>query len=445
MTVIVRFAPSPTGLIHVGNVRTALMNWLYARKQGGKFLLRQDDTDVERSTQAYADAIQTDLAWLGLTHDLFAKQSDRFAEYDAARDTLVAAGRLYPCYETPDELDRKRKRQKARGLPPVYDRSALDLSDEDKAKLDAEGRKAHWRFKLDRQAVEWTDLIRGEVSIDAASMSDPVLIRADGSYLYTLCSIVDDIDFGITHVVRGEDHVANTGAQIQIFKALGGTPPDFAHHPLLVGADGSPLSKRLGSLSITGMREAGYEPMALLSQLAKIGTSDPVEVRTALDELVEEFDFAKISRSPARFDEKELDNLNAHLLAKKAYGEVADRLSAMDIGGGEAFWEAIRDNITRLEDAKGWWAIIDGAATPVIDNPEFTAVAADLLPPEPWDGESWKQWTDAVKEATGAKGRALFMPLRQALLGRDHGPEMAIIMPLIAPDKVKARLMGETA
>ena len=442
MTVTVRFAPSPTGKLHVGNVRAALWNWLFARKEGGKFILRIDDTDQERSTKDYEDGIKNDLAWLGLGWDGTVNQSDRFARYDAARDKLIADRLLYPCYETAEELDRKRKLQRARGLPPVYDRAALKLSDDEKAKLEAEGRKPHWRFKLSQTPVQWTDLIRGETTVDTASVSDPVLIREDGMYLYTLPSCVDDIDLEITHVMRGEDHVTNTGVQIEIFKALGGEPPRFAHHSLLVGKNGEGLSKRLGSLSVEAMREAGLEPAAITSLLAKLGTADPVVPVGDLRALAQSFDFGRIGRAPARFDMAELEALNGKLLHDTDYDAVASRIEAM--GGDEALWLAVRGNIAKLEDAAHWVRVIKGEIDPVIENEDLTAAAAALVP-ETLDAESWGALTAALREKTGAKGKALFMPLRLALTGEKHGPDMAAIFPLIGAEKARARLNGERA
>ncbi len=442
MTVKVRFAPSPTGKIHVGNVRAALWNWLFARKSGGVFLLRIDDTDRERSTKAYEDGIREDLAWLGLNYDETFSQSSRIDRYDAARDKLIADGLLYPCYETAEELDRKRKIQRARGLPPVYDRAALALDDEQKAALEAEGRKPHWRFKLSQQAVKWNDLIRGETTVDTASVSDPVLIREDGMYLYTLPSCVDDIDSGVTHVIRGEDHVTNTGVQIEIIKALGGEAPQFAHHSLLVGADGQGLSKRLGSLSIEAMREDGLEPASITSLLAKLGTADPVLPQSDLMALAESFDFERIGRAPARFDMTELEALNAKILHETPYEKVQERLEAL--GVGPSLWEAVKGNITRLKDAAAWIDVIDGEIDPVIEDSAFAAAAAELVP-DHLDADSWTVFTNAVKAATGAKGKNLFMPLRLALTGRARGPEMAALFPLIGAEKARARLKGERA
>ena len=442
MTVKVRFAPSPTGKIHVGNVRAALWNWLFARKSGGIFVLRIDDTDRERSTQAYEDGIRADLGWLGLNYDETMSQSARFADYDAATEKLKNAGLLYPCYESAEDLDRKRKIQRARSLPPVYDRAALSLTAEQIAAYEAEGRKPHWRFKLSQTQVKWNDLIRGETTVDTASVSDPVLIREDGMYLYTLPSCVDDIDLAITHVMRGEDHVTNTGVQIEIIKALGGEPPQFAHHSLLVGADGQGLSKRLGSLSIEAMREDGLEPASITSLLAKLGTADPVVAQNDLMALAASFDFDRLGRAPARFDMAELEALNAKLLHETAYDDVADRLKPLGVSA--ALWEAVKGNIIRLNDAAEWIDVVDGAVDPMIDDADF-AKAASALVPDALDEHSWSTFTNAVKEKTGAKGKALFMPLRLALTGRERGPEMAALFPLIGAEKARARLNGERA
>ena len=442
---IVRFAPSPTGRLHVGNVRTALINWLFAKGQQGKFILRIDDTDTERSTQEYEDGIRTDLAWLGLTWDDSFSQSDRFAEYDAAADKLREMGLLYPCYETADELDRKRKIALSRGRPPVYDRAALALSDDDKAKLEAEGRSPHWRFKLSGERIEWNDLVRGPQSIDTSSLSDPILIREDGSYLYTLPSVVDDIEAKITHVVRGEDHVTNSGAQIEIFKALGGTAPDMAHTPLLIGADGQGLSKRLGSLSMGELRTQGYEPMAVCSLLAKIGTSDNVEARESLEQLVAEFDFGKIGRAPARFDEAELLSLNAAILHGLPFEAVKDRLAAVDPrAADETFWSVVRENCSLLPEVAGWVETVFGDVTSLVDAEDkaFIATAAKLLPEGELTGDSWSAWANAVKAETGRKGRGLFMPLRKALTGQEHGPDMSALLPLIGRERALARLQS---
>ncbi|MGE0410259.1 MAG: glutamate--tRNA ligase [Amphiplicatus sp.] len=444
MTVNVRFAPSPTGKIHVGNVRAALWNWLYARACGGRFILRIDDTDQERSTAAYEEGIKADLSWLGLDWDETFRQSARFGEYHAVAAALKEKSLLYPCYETADELERKRRLQRARGLPPVYDRAALQYTEKQIAAFEAEGRRPHWRFRLSQAPVSWTDLIRGETTVDTANVSDPVLIREDGVYLYTLPSCIDDIDYRVSHVIRGEDHVTNAAVQIEIMRAVidlkGGAAPAFAHHSLLVGVDGQGLSKRLGALSIEAMREDGLEPEAVTSLLARLGTSEPVAPERDMRKLAAAFDFAKIGRAPARFDMAELEALNAKLLHETPYAAVAARLK--DLGVGEALWDAVKGNITRLKDAAEWRAVVEGEIEPVIEDRTFTVEAARVVPEGPLDAASWQVFTTAVKERTGAKGKALFMPLRLALTGRAHGPEMAALFPLIGADKARARLMG---
>lgn len=436
---ILRFAPSPTGRIHIGNTRTAILNWLMARKSGGQFILRYDDTDTARSKVEFAKSIAADLDWLGIVPTRVEYQSKRFDKYHAAAEKLKASGHLYPCYETAEELDRRRKRQLARHQPPVYDRAALKLTADDRANLEAEGCKPHWRFKLDHHMVEWNDLIRGPQHIDTASLSDPVLIREDGTYLYTLPSVVDDIEFGITHVIRGEDHVVNAAVQIEITKALGGTVPNYAHHSLLTGADGAGLSKRLGSLSITAMRENGLEAMAVVSHAALLGTSDSIHPCADYKELVDGFDLAKQSRAPARFDEAELNHLNAKLLHMLPWEAVKDRLDY----GSEAFWLAVRGNLEKLSDSKAWHEIITNRINPVVsaEDRAFVSEAAKSLPAEPWDSTTWKTWTDALKLASDRKGKQLFMPLRLALTGLDHGPELAALLPLMGRQTVMDRLV----
>ena len=441
MSVVVRFAPSPTGLLHVGNARTALLNWLFAKRMGGRFLLRIDDTDAARSTKAFEEAIYRDLDWLGLRHDGTDRQINRLTVYSTAFYKLQAAGRIYPCYETEGELERQRSLLAARKLPPIYNRASLDPAN--KAKWEVEGRRPHWRFLLSRQKVSWTDMVRGPVEIDTATMSDPVLVRADGAFLYTLPSVADDIDMAISHVVRGEDHVTNTAAQIEIFEALGGPVPKFAHFPLLVGASGEALSKRLGSLSLESLRADGLEPMAVASYLAKIGTSDPVEPRLSLGELAKEFDFAKIGRAPAHFVPEELMGLNAKLLHGMPYNMVADRLPSGP--SSEAFWDAIKSNLAKIGDAAEMARLVTGPVTPVIEDSALAEKAVALLPPEPWDQDTWGVWTKAVSAETGAKGRGLFHPLRLALTGLEHGPELKKLLPLIGRERSKARLEGKTA
>ncbi|HSP23632.1 MAG TPA: glutamate--tRNA ligase [Saliniramus sp.] len=441
----VRFAPSPTGLIHIGNARTALLNALFARREGGSFVLRFDDTDVERSKREYADAISQDLEWLGIAPDEVVRQSERFALYDDVAQRLRDMGRLYACYETPDELDRRRKRQLARGLPPVYDRAALSLTDDEKRALEAQGRKPHWRFLLDHETIAWTDLVRGESHVDCASLSDPVLIREDQTYLYTLPSVADDIALGVTHIIRGEDHVTNTAVQIQLFTVLGAEPASFGHHNLLTTASGEGLSKRLGHLSLSALREQGFEPAAVASLAVLVGSSDSVRAVADLDELASLVDFSHISRAPARFDEHELENLNARLVHEMPFDQAAPRLAALGVGGGEAFWNAVRGNLGKLQEASTLWPIVEGPITPQIEDHEFCAAAARVLPEGQVTEATWKAWTDAIKSETGVKGRALFMPLRLALTGQDHGPELAPLLPLIGRDRILRRLAGEAA
>lgn len=452
----VRFAPSPTGRIHIGNVRTAVLNWLLAKKYGGTFLLRLDDTDTVRSTQEYADAICDDLKWLGLTWDEFARQQDRTALYDEAAEALKASGALYPCFETEEELDRRRKRQLAMHKPPIYDRAALKLSDDEIATRIGRGDKPHWRFRLPNTSeerglapqptlVSWNDLIRGDQTVDLGSLSDPVLIREDGTYLYTFTSVVDDVAFGITHIVRGEDHVTNTGVQMAIFEAMGATPPEFGHHSLLVGADGHALSKRLGALSVQSFRDDGLEPMAVLCHAALVGTSDAIEPFKSRDELAAKLDFAKISTAPGRFDVAELKTLNSKLLHMLDYADVADRLRALGIEGREDFWNAVRGNLELFADTRDWWTVVAGDIDPVIEDSKVTVAGASLLPPEPWSEATWSEWTGAVKAQTGAKGKALFHPLRLALTGREAGPELKFLLPLMGRDRVLARLEGKRA
>ena len=441
-TTKVRFAPSPTGQLHLGNARTALVNWLFSRKTGGAFLLRLDDTDVERSTAEYAAAIEADLRWLGLDWDEFARQSDRLARYEEAAERLKRAGRLYPCFETPEELDLKRKLAQARGRAYVYDRAALALSEEERGRRIAAGERPHWRFKLDHRRIAWVDLVRGPVEFDAANLSDPVLIRADGLPLYTLSSVVDDVDLSVTHVIRGEDHVTNTAVQIELFTALDGEVPSFAHLSLIADAGGEMLSKRLGSLGIADLADAGIEPMAVNSLLAKLGTSDPIEPRTDLGVLADEFDLSKFGRAQPRFDMAELRALNAKLLHVMPFQDAASRLPA---GADAAFWEAVRANLGAVAEANVWWQVCRGEIRPVIEDPALLREAAALLPPEPFDAATWRTWTDAVKAKTGHKGKALFLPLRLALTGRDHGPELQSLLPLIGREKALKRLAGETA
>jgi len=433
MTVVTRFAPSPTGRLHVGNIRTALHNFLFARKNGGRFILRIDDTDRERSTAEFDQAIRDDLDWLGLVPDKVVRQSERFDLYGREFERLKDAGRVYACYETPDELELRRKVLLGRGLPPVYERKPADAPV-------PEGRAPHWRFKLDHATpIAWTDLIRGEQKFDPKLLSDPVVRREDGSWLYLLPSVIDDVDLGVTHVVRGEDHVSNSAVQIQMFEALGANPPQFAHEALLVAAEGK-LSKRLGSYGAEHLREEGVEPMALLDLLARIGTSQPVEAIASLDALAESFDFSTFGRAPAHFDPHEVELVNARVLHQLNYAAVANRLPQ---GATEADWLALRGNLERLGDFERWFAVLHGE----IDPPELAhderllvkdaAAAAETLD---WSAEPWRALTDTLKHVTGRKGRELFHPLRLALTGRDSGPEMASLLAAMGKDRAVRRL-----
>ncbi|MEJ6397498.1 glutamate--tRNA ligase [Yoonia sp. 208BN28-4] len=435
-----RFAPSPTGWLHIGNLRAALFNYAIARQNGGTFILRIDDTDPERSKDEYVQGVKDDLTWLGFDWDRVEHQSARMEQYHAAKQKLIDMGRLYECFETPVELDLKRKKQLNMGKPPVYDRGALALSEDEKDALRAE-RGSHWRFKLDHERIEWTDGIIGDISIDAASVSDPVLFKNDGQILYTLASVVDDTEFGITDVVRGSDHVTNTATQIQIMQALGGSIPRFAHHSLLTGPQGEALSKRLGTLALRDLRKNGVAPQAILSLMARLGSSDPVELRADIDAVVAGFDVSKFGSAPTKFDAEDLWPLTARYLGTLDHTEVSETLDAAGVPADlqPAFWQVVRDNITKLDDVAGWWALFRDGATPLVadDDREFVAQAFDMLGDPPYTATTWSDWTSAVKDATDRKGKTLFMPLRQAVTGLQRGPEMADVMPLL---QVKPKL-----
>ncbi len=440
----VRFAPSPTGYLHIGNARTALWNWLTARQAGGQFILRLDDTDRGRSREEFADAIIADLAWLGITPDRLERQSARVARYAEKLESLKASGLVYPAYESADELDRKRKRQQARGLPPVYDRAALALSADERAGFEAEGRKPHWRLKLSGRQVSWNDSVRGASHIETSSLSDPVLVRGDGTVLYTFASVVDDADMGVTLVLRGEDHVANTAVQIELFEALGAQLPAFGHHNLIAAADGSEMSKRTGALSIRSFRELGADPMALACVAVLTGTSEAVRAVGSLGELQQLAGLSKLSRALTKFDPAEIMALTARLLHAKPHEDVAAALAGFGVPPAlsEQFWLAVRGNLARIEDAALWREAVFGAIAPVIAEADqaFVGQALALLPQEPWDQATWGAWTSAVKAASGHAGKALFMPLRLALTGLDHGPELKLLLPLIGRERAAQRL-----
>lgn len=432
----VRFAPSPTGFMHIGNTRTALFNWLLAKKLGGKFMLRIDDTDTLRSKKEYEDAMRESLIWLGFEWCEEARQSARFARYNELRDKLMAEGRIYACYDTPEELQIKRKRAMAKGLAPIYDRQALHYTPEDIARFEAEGRKPHYRFKLNPGIIEWEDIVRGHCQYEAEKLSDPIIIREDGSYLYHFPSCVDDSDFGITHIVRGEDHVTNTAAQIQMFEAIGGKVPTFAHLPLLTGTEGK-LSKRLGSLGVRELRAEGVEPLAICSFLAKLGTSDAIEPYYSLDTLADSLDFAKLGRSQPKFDEEELKHFNTKFVRSMPYANVKDRVDV-----DENFWNEVRPNLNVVADIELWHNICNAEVTPIMEDKELTTLAASLLPPEPWDENTFNTWLNEVKAQSSKKGKELFHPIRKALTALDNGPELKTLLPLIGYEKASKRLKG---
>lgn len=442
MPPVFRFAPSPTGYIHIGNARTALWNALLAKKAGGTFILRFDDTDTERSKPHFVDAIIEDLAWLGVSPDRIEHQSARIPRYETALADLKERDLVYPCYETPEELDRKRKRQQARGLPPVYDRAALKLTAEDRAALEAEGRQPHWRFKLSGRNVAWEDGVRGASHIETSSLSDPVLVRADGTFLYTFASVIDDIDMGTTDILRGEDHVANTAVQIELFEAFASKPPRFSHHNLITTLTGEEMSKRTGSLSIRSFREEGVDPLAVVLVAVLTGTSEPVHPVASLDDLATLLDLSKFSRALTKFDPGEIRELSKKLLHAKPFAEIAPKLAALGIAGAKAetFWTALHGNIDRIDDAADWWSVLMTSRHFTSTEPEFLAEAAACLPDEPFDETSWSRWIGAIQARTGRKGKALFMPLRLALTGRETGPELKAVLPLLGRSAVLSRL-----
>jgi glutamyl-tRNA synthetase len=446
MSVKTRFAPSPTGMLHVGNVRTALVNWLFTKAHNGNFMLRMDDTDLLRSKPEYEEGIKRDLEWLGISWDSFAKQSERLQRYQEVRDQLIAAGRLYPCYETQDELNMKRKMLLSRGLPPIYDRAGLKLTKEQHEEFIAKGLKPHYRFLLQDELIEWDDLIRGNIQFQAKNLSDPIVIREDGSMTYILCSAVDDIDFEITHILRGEDHITNTAIGIQITKALAAKPPRIGHTSLLQSKDGE-ISKRLGGFDINNIRENYIEPMAVNSLLAKMGTSDSIDVSSNLDQLIKEFDIAKFSPSPVNYDFNDLVQLNHKLISSMSYQEILSSLQKLGIEISPELWDAVKGNINTVKDVEIWWKVCNQFIEPKIEseNKDFLENSIAFLPEGEFDINTWDIWTKKIKEATARVGKNLFLPLRLALTGQPSGPELKLLLPLIGRDKVVKRLHGEVA
>ena len=439
MSTVTRFAPSPTGLLHLGNIRTALINWLYAKNSGGKFILRIDDTDQERSKEEYISKIKYDLEWLGIDFDETFNQSSRFERYREEFEKLKSAGRIYACYETPDELERKRKLQMAAGGKQVYDRSALELSDQQKKDYELEGRKPHWRFLLQTERMQWNDLLKGEIDIDLTSLSDPVLFREDGVPLYTFCSAVDDIDFNITNVIRGDDHTSNTAVQIEIINALDKNNISFAHHALLKASSGDKLSKRDNVISIDSFREENIEPISILSLLSTIGTSKSIELKDSIQQIIDEFRLDTISTSPGRIETDVLKALNKKQVQKFEYDEVKTRLDKIDTNIDQKFWNTIKGNLDTVEDVAAWTDVVFKNNSFETEDKDYINLALELMPDEPWDDQTWTVWTNDIKERTGRKGRELFLPLRLAFTGLTHGPEMKLLIQLIGRNKILER------
>jgi len=440
MTTVTRFAPSPTGLLHLGNIRTALINWLYARTNNGKFILRIDDTDLERSKDEYISQIKYDLDWLGIDFDETFNQSSRFDRYKEQFEKLKADGRIYPCYETPEELERKRKLLIAAGGKQVYDRSAMELTDQQKKDYEAEGRKPHWRFLLKTERMKWDDLLKGEIDIDLTSLSDPVLFREDGVPLYTFSSAVDDIDYGITNVIRGDDHTSNTAVQVEIINALDKNKINFAHHALLKASSGDKLSKRDNVISISSFREANMEPISILSLLATIGTSNSIELKDNIDQIKSEFKLSTISTSPGRIEIDVLNALNKKQVQKYNFSEIEERLKKIDEKIDQRFWETTRGNLNVVEDIKQWTDIVFNSETIKPSDKDYIQIAMELIPDDPWNDETWGLWTSAIKEKTGRKGKELFLPLREAFTGLNHGPEMKLLIQLLGREKIIERV-----
>ena len=440
MTTTTRFAPSPTGLLHLGNIRTALINWLYARTNNGKFILRIDDTDLERSKDEYASKIKYDLEWLGIDFDETFNQSSRFEVYKARFDILVDQGRVYPCYETPEELERKRKLQMASGGKPVYDRSALSLTDQQKKEFEGEGRKPHWRFLMNSKRVQWDDILKGQVDIDLLSLSDPVVYREDGVPLYTFSSVVDDIDFNITNVIRGDDHTSNTAVQIELINAMDTNKIVFAHHALLTASSGDKLSKRDNVISIESFREKNIDPLSILSLLATIGTSTSIELKSNMSQIIEEFRIKTISTSPGKIEIDLLNALNKKIVQKYEFSEIKDRLFKVDERINEKFWNTVKGNLETVENIQSWTDIVFNSDSIEPNDKEFIKTALKVMPPDPWSDETWDEWTGKVKELTGRKGKELFLPLREAFTGLSHGPEMKKLIQLLGRDKILERV-----
>ena len=442
MTCKLRFAPSPTGELHVGNARTALVNFLFAKSNNGILLLRIDDTDKERSEKKFEESIKNDLLWLGIKWDMMDRQSNRFENYTNAIKILEENGRAYRCYETPEELSLRRKSQLMSGRPPVYDRQALNLTEKDHLKFEKMGKKAHWRFKLIHEDVIWNDMIRGECNYNMSSLSDPVIMREDGKPIYTLASVIDDIDHKITHIIRGEDHVTNSAAQIQLFDALGAKPPKLGHLSLLSGSEGEGLSKRIGSLSLGSIKEKNIENISLVSMLSSIGTSQSITHFGNIDSIIEKFDINNFSRNTAKFDINELFQINQKVLQNYDFSEVERKLNIMDDNVSEVFWDNVKGNLDTFPEIETWVKVVYGEIIPIIEDERLMNFALNSLPKN-IDELTWREWTKAITDASGIKGKELYLSLRKALTGLASGPELANLLPIIGKQKIISRLNGE--
>ena len=438
-----RFAPSPTGNLHVGNARTALVNYLFCKSISGEMMLRIDDTDEERSSKEYEESIKSDLNWLGIYWETTDRQSTRIKNYKDALKKLFENGRAYRCYETQEELSLKRKAQLMSGKPPVYDRQGLSLEENDHLRYEHDGKLPHWRFKLLDEEVTWTDLIRGHCTYDMNALSDPVIMREDGRPIYTLASVVDDIDHKISHIIRGEDHVTNSAAQIQLFNALGYEAPNLGHLSLISGADGEGLSKRLGSLSLGDLKREGLESNALSSLLARLGTSDPIVFFKDIGDLIESFDLNKFSRNTAKFDINDLYLMNKKSIQSMNYEEASKRFNLIGLDEpGEEFWNTVSGNLNNFIETKIWWEVVFGEIDPLIDNQDLIQVATDTFPNESIDNDTWSKWCKKISNQSEFKGKKLFISLRKTLTGYDYGPELSKLLPLIGKEKILSRLSG---
>lgn len=438
--VITRFAPSPTGLIHIGNARTALISWLYARSQNGKFILRIDDTDTKRSQDRYVKAIKEDLNWLGVNWDTEFHQHTRMDKYEEAKKILIDSGRLYPCYETEEELAIKKKNLLNRNLPPIYDRAALKLTDKQKKEYEARGIKPYWRFLLHDEEIKWHDKVKGELLFSANKLSDPVLIRADNTLTYSLASVVDDIDYKITDIIRGEDHVSNSAMHIQLFQALNASPPQFAHLSLIKTKE-QQISKRTGGFDLQSLRNNEIEPLVIISFLSRIGSSDPIQNKYSLEEIISEFDLKKYSKSTVNYDEQDLFRLNKKYIHEVEYSAIKKHLLDLNMDYiDKDFWYSVRSNLDKISDAKLWWDICHSSITPKITDIQFTSYIATLLPKEKWNENTWDTWIANIQKNLNKKGKELYMPIRLALTGQPNGPELKTLILLLGKEKVISRL-----